>query len=170
MSDEPSEPLSERVELWVHPDPDVPDVTLRFTDAAIEVHGLPGPDNVPFMRRRESTEAELVEARLSEWSVVDMSHCAPASVPDEATVCRACQADTPRWVKPIRGSASWWDDPAPCWHCDNCGAFLALGPADLSHNVEKKSRLVGTPGDPPQAEALRELLDSIGFANADHLR
>ncbi len=126
MSEEASEAVPERVELWVHPDPDVPDVTLRFTDAGIEVQGLPGPDNVPFMRRRESTEAELVDARLSEWGVVDMSRCAPASVPDDAKVCRACKADTPRWVKPARGSADWWNDPAPCWHCDNCGAFLAF--------------------------------------------
>lgn len=170
MPQESSKHGPERVEHWVHPDPGVPDVTLRFTEAGIEVQGLPGPDNVPFMRRREPTEAEVLDARLSERNVLDMSHCAPPSVPDNARVCQTCQADTPRWVKPIPGSANWRSDPSPFWQCDGCGASLAFGPPDLSYDVMKKSPWAGAPGEPPQAEALRELLDSIGFANADHLR
>lgn len=52
---------------------------------------------------------------------------APADVPEAARACRACNSTSrPLWVKPIRNTPEWWDDPSPYWLCGDCGALRAL--------------------------------------------
>jgi hypothetical protein len=49
--------------------------------------------------------------------------------------CRFCGSEKDAvFIKPVRESATWWDDPHGWWYCTDCGKEL-LNPTD--EQIEK---------------------------------